>query len=166
MFLFGFVFELLVVVINVFHFLKNYSCCDVNGINCYCSAAGVALQHLLRKTQGSRLGENGQMISVPVSVGGKWELCRQSMQWAPPPETCGACGRLVVCVTSALWVRTGWCSVPASCGVSRERSHRMHSETSVLLPQGRMELHRGGGPWPASSPGLGAGAAPHARSLW
>lgn len=42
-FLFGFVFELLVVVINVFHFLKNYSCCDVNGVNCYYSAAGVAI---------------------------------------------------------------------------------------------------------------------------
>lgn len=33
-------FQLLVVVINVSHFLKNYSCGDVN---CYCSAAGAPI---------------------------------------------------------------------------------------------------------------------------
>lgn len=36
-------FQLLVVVINVSHFLKNYSCGDVNGVNCYCSAAGASI---------------------------------------------------------------------------------------------------------------------------
>lgn len=41
-FLFAIVFQLLVVVINVFHFLPNYSCCEVNGLNCECSAVGAA----------------------------------------------------------------------------------------------------------------------------
>lgn len=36
-------FSFWVAVINVFHFLKNYSCCDTHDVNCYPSAAGAAI---------------------------------------------------------------------------------------------------------------------------
>lgn len=70
--------QLLVVVINVFHFPKNYSCGDVNGANCYCSAAGASTSHLLRKTQKLRFEENDPITSVILSFSGKGELPRQS----------------------------------------------------------------------------------------
>lgn len=76
-----------------------------------------------------------RLSSVIMSLGGKWELQRQSVGWVSASENCRvARPSSLVCMTSALLVRT---RSPCRCDIFHQSFHQTHSEVCVCVSQDR-----------------------------